>query len=150
MTLVDCAQSDFAGHYVLTSGLDDPKGVDAHNGAYPVDSVGPTTATIEIDAQGNITGGSYHASADGASCHYTADGDSASGSVSNSAATGTVTFQITWAFEGDTCRPSSYTAPRPYFLGIAGADLFLCNQGMASTSTCTEGTPPTAQFHKSS
>jgi len=140
--------SGFAGHYVLSGGLADPKGVDAHNGAYPVDSVGPSSASIDVDDQGKISGGTYHTSADGNGCHYTGDSASATGNVT-SAGTGTVSFEITWAYRGEApCGSASYTAPRPYFLGIAGDDLFLCNQGMASTSTCTEGTPPTAQFHK--
>jgi hypothetical protein len=138
-----------AGHYVLTSGLDDPTGLDVHRfGGRPAGDLGPVSAAIDIDGNGSVTAGSIHTSIDQSGCHYTADGDSATGTVGSNGI-GSIVFNPVHTEGGDSCQSRSETYSMRYELGIQGDDLFLCSATMASPSTCADGHAP-ATFTKQS
>jgi len=146
---VDCPS--FAGHYVLTQGLDDPSGLDLHNyGGRSADSLGPSDATIDIGDDGTITGGSYHVSGDSQGCHYTMNGDTATGNVTQSA-TGAIIFNGTQTEAGDKRQTTTFATGRPFQFGIAGDELYMCRSNMATVSTCEAAYPRlVAKFVKQS
>ena len=141
--------SSFAGHYVLTQGLDDPTGLDASGqGGLPSGSAPMGSATIDINDSGAITGGTYHASYEGGGCHRTGDGEGATGSVT-SGGTGSVIFTASHTNDGTTCRSESFAFNMMYQFGIVGDDLYMCRSNMATLTTCQAAYPRlVAQFHR--
>jgi hypothetical protein len=134
---------------VLVEGLNDPSGIDASGTVFnSTGTAGPAAATIDIDSNGTITGGSYHASADVGGCHRTADGDGAKGNVA-AGATGSIVFTASHTNGGSTCRTETFSFDMAYQLGIVGDDLFLCRSPMATSSTCAAPYPRlVGQFHR--
>jgi hypothetical protein len=131
--------ADFAGHYVLTTGLDDPSGLDVHSFASmpPMTNMSAPSASFDIDGAGTVVSGVYQVAGDAAGCHYTFVGDTADGYV-GAVGIGQIFFHGTTTEDGGPCKPLSYPGDRFFQLGIEGTTVHLCRSNMASTATCAE------------
>ena len=139
--------STFAGRYVMTSGLDDPTGLDNLGTPYEPARVivHPSTADLVIATDGTITGGSYITSVEvNISCGVgresvqfvsTTAYDTASGAVTP---TGKGTIQWQGTRTDSSCNPAvSQAAGTPIMeFWITGDSLVLCRGLMASPTTC--------------
>ncbi|MEY2403928.1 MAG: hypothetical protein QOD38_1479 [Acidimicrobiaceae bacterium] len=141
--------ASFAGHFVMVEGLDDPAGLDAGApGGRQPGSAGSSGATIDIDSNGTITGGSYHAFAENMGCRFTADGSTAKGNAT-AAGTGSVIFDTAQTEGGEKCADFSYPGGHAFEFGISGDDLYLCRSHMATLTTCSAEYPRLAgRFHR--
>lgn len=145
--------SSYAGHYVLTEGLDDPSGkfVILLGGTRQI-TAHPSTGSFDVDESGTITGGEVHLSitdvSDIGTCEWSYDSDTASGSLSASDAG--AAGQVTWEGEITTGEPcvaagNGFDSLRIFQLGIVGDDVVLCEVAMAADlQSCSVELPTVA------
>jgi hypothetical protein len=118
-----------------------------------------STATIDIDADCTVTGGSYHTSAHGTPngsqvCDYQGDGEGADGTVTPDGV-GTMHFIVTFTIidvgDGTCSNVGAPSGPLGFAFGVEGTTLTLCAApefGMASPTACGQGLPTWAVFTK--
>jgi hypothetical protein len=145
--------SAFAGHYVLTEGLDNPNGHDTQPldpGAYDI-SVRPAAASFDVDESGTITGGeirtSFVGTGDPGTCTWTLAGDQAAGSLAltGPGASGQLTYTGEITVDGPCSTGTAMPATRIMQLGIVGDDVVLCYIAMgADLTSCSTDDPGVA------
>lgn len=149
--------ADYAGRWVLRSGLDDPQGRDVGFPGpehYSSITILPPSAEITIGSDGTITGGLYRAAltATGGSCPEKTTSESvdyrtATGQVGPDGA-GLADWRGTRSSSG--CgEPESAAHGVGLYFWITGDEMVLCSAGpMVSPTTCAEGNPVTAVFRR--
>jgi hypothetical protein len=148
----------FAGHYVLTSGFDDLNGpliFATSPGAYETESLDPANGSIDVDADGTITGGTLqlgkHSAKGGMVCDFSFNATSVSGSVALYGDVGAI-GQTMWTgpLRTSTCADSGYETGVQLSIGIVGTDLYVCGTSMTATlNSCQPPLPdPYAAFRK--
>jgi hypothetical protein len=143
--------SSFAGHWELVAGLDDQRDlgfdVPPTGGQTMMGALDPSSASLDIDANGTITGGEYATSIrftqrgqcdDPKSGSLNVAASSASGNVAASGR-GTVVWNATRTSNYEACRDHrTYTGPVPIHreFSIQGDSLVLCDALKPSDNAC--------------
>jgi len=150
--------SKFAGHYVLTTGfanLNGPLMFATDKAAYVTESLDAPTGSIDVAADGTITGGTLqlgkHSEKPGLKCDFSFNATAVTGSVALYSDVGAI-GQTQWQgpLRTSTCADSSYDTGVLLSIGIVGNDLYVCGTSMTATlKTCQPPAPdPYAAFHK--
>jgi hypothetical protein len=136
--------TSFAGHYVMSTGLDQPFAGDAafivDKNAYPSVTPGPGSASFDVDANGKITAGEYHANyravKPSIECTFTFDSTKVTGSIAMTGpgAIGQITWDGVLKISGTNCA-TGYPTQIPRQIGIVGPDALMCGTNLEPSLT---------------